>query len=326
MDPVRFGVLGARSMIGRLALFPALHASESAEIIAAAAATGSVPEEFREVDAGSYDAVIDDPNVEAIYIPLPNGLHQQWAERAMRAGKHVLCEKPLAPTPAQAAEMVAVAEEEGVLLAEAWMTPFDPRWIRAIELLRTGAIGEVREINTAFTFTIGPDASENYRWDPAQGGGAMLDVGIYCLGPIVELWDAQPDGVMADQVSSVVRSDRGSVDATTAAVLTWEDGRTATIQCSFIEEERQTFEAVGTTGTLRMDGHAHTGGVGATAIHLAGLDGVSEVVVEQDDLYRRMVDAFTQTVRSGHTWPRPTDDVIAMLTLIHRISEGSRHS
>ncbi len=197
--------------------------------------------------------MLEHPDVDVVYIPLPNGMHREWTERAAAAGKHVLCEKPLAADPDTARAMADACATAGVILAEAWMTPFDRRWSTALELVRTGAIGDVDAQYHRFTFTIGPEAADNYRWDPTQGGGALLDVGIYTLGTAVELWGADCE------IDSVQRTMAPSgVDATTVAeprVARRPPG--AQIRCSFVDDGA----SAGVVPQRRRDAAARARGV-----------------------------------------------------------------
>lgn len=320
VTPLRMGVLGARSMIARLALYSAIDESKHAELVAVSAASGPVPPHLTHLDAGTYDDLITDSSVEAVYIPLPNHLHKPWAIAAMRAGKHVLCEKPLARTSTEGREMFAVADETGMQLGEAWMTPFDPRWSTVVALASSGEIGKLESISGSFTFTIGPDAAANYRWDPDKGGGAAADVGIYCLGAVEALWGLEPDEIDASIVWSDVQAGAsGPTDATTAATLRWADGRIATLRCSFVEPEQQRLEITGSLGSIVVDGDAFTGGTNAVAIDVVRDGRASAVSVEPDNLYRRMVDQFALAVREVEPWPRPSDATNAMAEMLARI-------
>jgi xylose dehydrogenase (NAD/NADP) len=319
MGPVGFGVIGARSYVATRAVIPAIQASGSARLVAVASRGGPVPAGLEGVDAGSYEAVLAHPDVEAVYIPLPNGLHHEWTERAAAAGKHVLCEKPLAPTASDAEAMFKAARSAGVLLAEAWMTPFQPRWRRALAMASSGELGAIRHLRAEFTFTIAPDRAGNYRWDPALGGGALLDVGVYCLGPAIELWGPEPV-----TVSASVTSGPTGVDTTTAAWCGWGDGRTTSVITSFELPERQLLEIAGTAGRLLVDDRAHTGGAGATAIELVRDDGRRETLHLPDvDPYERMVTAFAAAVRSAAVWSRPATAVLGSLRLLDRIRSGA---
>jgi xylose dehydrogenase (NAD/NADP) len=313
--PVGFGVLGARSYVATRAVMPAIRRSGAARLVAVASRGGPVPDDLGAIDVGSYEAVIDHPEVEAVYLPLPNGLHREWAERAVAAGRHVLCEKPLAPSVADADAMYRVADAAGVLLAEAWMTPFQERWRRALDLAIGGELGEIRHVRAELTFMIDSREVANYRWDVRQGGGALLDVGIYCLGPAVELWGAEPASVAAGATRGVT-----GVDVTTSAWLDWGAGRTAAVLGSFELPERQLVEIVGTAGRLVIDDRPHTGGPGATEMRLVGSAGSSATLRAPGcDPYELMVTAFARAVRGVQTWPRRAPDVLAMLRLIERI-------
>ena len=319
LPPVGFGVIGARSFVATHAVIPAILASPRAALVAVASRGGPVPDGLSAYDVGSYGAVIEDPAVEVVYVPLPNGLHRHWAERAVEAGKHVLCEKPLAPAAADAEAMLRAAARAGVRLAEAWPTPFGGRWRRALATASSGGLGELRHVRAEFTFPLAGRA-DGYRRDPGQGGGALLDVGTYCLGTIAALWDAEP----AELTASARRGPTG-VDLTTSAWAGWGDGRTASALMSFELPERQLLELAGTDGRLRVDDRAFTGGAGATALELVRPDGsVEALATPEDDPYERMVSAFASAVRGVEPWPRQAAEVVALSRLLDRVAASSR--
>lgn len=314
--PVGIGVIGARSMVATRAVMPAIDSSDLTRLVAVSSLGGPVPEPWKHLGAGTYDDVLAHPDVEAVYIPLPNGMHREWAERAADAGKHVLCEKPIAPTVADATAMAAACDAAGVLLVEAWMTPFDARWRAAMDAVHQGRLGSVLDVDSSFTFTIGTEASDNYRWSADQGGGALLDVGIYCLGPIVEIWGAEPDAIDATALWHTT-----GVDARTEATLSWADGRDARIRCSFVDAEEQRIEIIGDQASLIIDADAHTGGERARRFLVADSDGrVSTTSVTWSDPYLGMVDSFARAVRGDVPWPRPMTSTLELLTLIERIA------
>ncbi len=320
--PLGIGVIGARSMVAELAVLPAIMASTRLHLAAVASVGGPVKKPWAAASVSGYEAVIEHPDVEAVYIPLPNGLHAPWAERCAAAGKHVLCEKPIGRSASETAHMASVAAAHNTLLAEAWMTTFDARWIEAVKIARNGDLGRIHLIDTAFTFTIGPDGANNYRWNPEQGGGALLDVGIYCLGPAVELWGYQPSEI---QVAAAQTA--GGVDHTTAATLVWEEARTATVRCSFVEPERQLLRIEGDQGTLEINGDAHTGGADPSEISLVNNQGVSRTLtIQTNNPYGEMLEAFADAVRGIREWPRPIERSVEMLHLIDQIrAETERH-
>ena len=314
--PVRVGLLGARSWVANRAVIPAIAASQNCELVAVGSAGGPVPDDLSHLDAGGYEAILARPDVEAVYIALANGLHRDWVERAASAGKHVLCEKPLGANSADTAAMIAACEAAGVVLGEAWMTPFGGRWEQVLAAAADGRLGEIHHIRADFTFVIAPDQRDNYRWDPAQGGGALLDVGIYALGAAVQLWGPQPKTVRA--IHSLGST---GVDTTTSVWCDWGAGRTAGLLVSFELPECQRLELVGTAGRIVVDGPAFTGGQLATHYLQVGPDGDQITVnVAADDPYLKMVDAFAAAVRGIRPWPRTPAEVLALAELVERVA------
>ena len=182
--PIRWGVLGCASIARRMVI-PAILEAQDAELVAIASRSldraQTIAGQFGAPAAyGSYEELLADPHVQAVYIPLPNNLHQPWSIAALRAGKHVLCEKPIALNAGQAREMQIVAETEGRLLIEALMYRFTPMMRKAMQLIRNGALGEVRAIHSVFSVMMRDDPG-NFRLQAALGGGAMYDLGCYCI-------------------------------------------------------------------------------------------------------------------------------------------------
>ncbi len=318
IERIGVGVIGARSMVATRAVMPAIDRSEHARIAAVCSVGGAVAEPWAALSVETYDDVLEHPDVEAVYVPLPNGMHRHWVERAAAHGKHVLCEKPLAPNAADGAAMAAACADAGVVLAEAWMTPFCTRWRAAIDDALGGGVGTPIDVDSSFTFTIGAEAADNYRWSVEQGGGALLDVGIYCLGPIVELWGAAPDVVDATALWH-----SSGVDARTEATLSWHDGREARIRCSFVDPEEQRIEIVGDAAALVVDADAHTGGTAAASFIVADANGGRRVErVTPSDPYLGMVDAFARAVRGDAPFPRTMSDTLELLGLIERIAQA----
>src|SRR5262249_15155215 len=171
----------------------------------------------------SYAALLDDPEVEAVYVPLPNSLHREWVERAADAGKHVLCEKPLAPSAADGGAMAAACAAAGVTPLEAHMTPVPPPAPANAALVACGRrraprlLGALRFARAAFTGTL--DRRDDHRWRPEMGGGALLDVGIYCIAPLLAAAGRSPARVEA--AASMTKS---GVDASFSGWLDWGDG------------------------------------------------------------------------------------------------------
>jgi xylose dehydrogenase (NAD/NADP) len=308
--PVRWGVLGATSTVAVEAVIPALRASRSSEVVATASrdagGTGFEP----------YQRLLDDPAVEAVYLPLPNGLHREWTLRAAAAGKHVLCEKPLAATAAEAQEMADGCEAAGVTLMEAYMSPFHPRARALSALVRAGGLGELRFGRSTFTFTHGNPA--DHRWLPEMGGGALLDVGIYCLAPLVDAAGRFPVDISAVQVVT----ERG-VDASFSGWLDFGQGFTASFAVSFEAPERQHMELVGTAATALVDDAFAAGATGQRGRLLGAAGGVEELDGADDDPYRLMVEHFDDVVRGRAEALRPPSASIELLGLMDRLREAA---
>src|SRR5262245_37098996 len=243
-----WGVIGATSWVAQRAVLPPSVASAEARLVAVASqrADGGGASFGAERVYPTYAELLADPEVEAVYVPLPNALHRPWVERAAAAGKHVLCEKPLAATAADAEAMAAACAKARVVLMEAYMTPFHPR-ARAVEaLVAARRLGALRFARAAFTGVL--QRRDDHRWRPDMGGGCLLDVGIYCVAPLLAAAGRPPARVEATAVLS-----HSGVDASVSGWLDWGDGFTAAIECSFEAPERQSLEIVGTEAAVLVD-------------------------------------------------------------------------
>ncbi|MGE0313008.1 MAG: Gfo/Idh/MocA family protein [Lautropia sp.] len=210
---------------------------------------------------GSYDALLADAAVDAIYLPLPNSLHAEWAIAAAKAGKHVLCEKPLSCGLDEACAMFDAARENGVMLLEAYPWWFQPQTREMLALLHGGAIGRVRSVQASFGFTMANPLT-NIRLDPALGGGALLDAGSYTLSLIRLAMGEAPLRVQADARWTDGGPVRG-VDIATIATLHYADGRHAQLSCAMDVANHRHATIVGTQGTIETEYLNHTAGPGA---------------------------------------------------------------
>ena len=228
-EPVRWGVLGATSFIYTAALRDAFAASPDAEVVATASRSDPDHDRGAPRRHDDYADLIADPAVEAVYIPLPNDQHEPWTLAAAAAGKHVLCEKPLAPDAEGARRMADACAASGVTLFEAYMTPFHPRSVRWERLIADGWVG--RPLHGTARFTFPHRDPTDHRWRADAGGGALLDVGIYCLEPLLHTagWRAGDD--LPDVTADAMVTDEG-VDATFTAWLSFDSGFTAALCCS----------------------------------------------------------------------------------------------
>ena len=254
-NPLRIGVLGcaaiARPFIRDVAASPLVRvvavASRSADKAAAFAAETGVARHH-----GSYEALLADREVDAIYLPLPNSLHAEWAMAAARAGKHVLCEKPLAVSRGEAVLMFDTAREAGVLLLEAYPYWFQPQTGDLVRLLAEGAIGRVRSVQATFGFTV-PQPDTNIRMKPDLGGGALLDAGSYGVSLVRLAMGDAPQRAWAH----ATWADSG-VDLSTTGTLMWDDGRRAQVSCAMDSGLHRHAVLVGEQGVLETEFLNHT--------------------------------------------------------------------
>ena len=317
--PVRWGVIGATSAVARLAVLPALAASPSSTLVAVASQS-KLPGHYDAFGAArsvrTYQEVLDDPAVEAVYIPLPNSLHLPWVLAAAAAGRHVLCEKPLALGRQQAIEMQAACQSAGVLLMEAYMTPFHPRSQALPALLASGRLGPIRFARATFTGTL--SRPDDHRWLPGMGGGALLDVGIYCLAPILAAAGRPPIAVAA--CAAVTPS---GVDASFSGWLDFGEGMAGTVECSFEAPECQRLELVGTEAALLVE-RAFTPGLTDTTLVLHHRDGRQAVVeTAGGDPYLGMVEHFAAAVRGRASLARGPADSIGLAGLLDDLASAA---
>ena len=244
---LRLGVLGCADIaVNRV--IPALRASNKVRVQAIASRDLSRARQWAEklgvpAACGSYGELLQRDDVEAVYVPLPNSLHAPWTLAALQAGKHVLCEKPLALTVREARRMSETARAQGKVLMEGFMYRHHPRHRRALELLRSGAIGDLASIQCEFSYYL-PD-SDGYLFDPERGGGALLDVGCYCVHIARAAAGSEPLEVYAAHTLS-----RGGVDLSCAGLLRFAGGVLATFHASMKEEPRYGYRLVGSRGLL----------------------------------------------------------------------------
>ena len=309
--PLRLGVLGGGSHVFAQAIVPAVESRDDVVLSAVASRSGATDPRWADVAVDTYEQVLE--QCDAVYLPLPNDLHRPWVEAAAAAGVHVLCEKPLAIREAAAVACVAACEDAGVVLAEAWMTPFHPVGDVVARAVADGLVGDLLRVDTTFTFTIGPEQADNYRWRREHGGGALLDVGIYTFGPVFDLLD-EPRPVHARA------RHRGEVDATFQVVFEGAGGVLATCTGSFEAPERQLLEVTGTRGRLRVE-RPFTPDETTDTVELHTDDGVRLLPVPGAcDPYAAMLGAFVAAVRGEAPWPRPRDEPIAMARLRHELA------
>lgn len=318
---LRWGVLSTAN-IGRAAVNPAIQASRNGELVAVASRDQDVASRFAAEHGipealGSYEAMIDHPDLDALYIPLPNGLHLEWTVRALEAGKHVLCEKPLGLSAAECDEMQGAANANGVQLMEAFMYRFHPRIDRLLEELRSGSIGDVRAIQSAFTFKLTKPG--NIRLDPELGGGALLDVGCYCVNVSRTVVGDEPLEVQAR-----ARFTERGVDDELTGTLYFENGVVAQIACSLAQERREAVDIAGTDGWMRLDS-AFLPGTGSATIEVhRGRNARDSIEVSGADQYQLMVEHFGDCVLANATMRYPATEAARNLAVIEALYASAR--
>jgi xylose dehydrogenase (NAD/NADP) len=296
-DAVRWGIVSTANINEKV--LAGVSGSPAVEVVAVGSRSNESAERFASVHGiprahGSYEALLADPDVEALYIPLPNGLHVEWTLAALAAGKHVLCEKPLSARTEEVERCFDAAERGGLVLSEGFMWRHHPQADRLLGMVRGGAIGELRVVRAAFSFPLGrfPDV----RWDAELDGGALLDVGCYCVSGARLLAGAEPERVNGEAVMA-----ESGVDARFAATLRFPGDVLAVFDCGFDLPSRDELEAIGSEGSLFLDDPWHSL---EPRIELRGADGSLETVeVERANPYRLELEDVSAAIR-GEREPR----------------------
>ena len=325
MSKVRWGVLGA-ARIAVTKVIPAMQRSREAEVVAlasrsletarAAAARLGIPGAY-----GSYEELLADTSVEAVYIPLPNHLHVPWSIRAAEAGKHVLCEKPIGLDAADARRLLAVRDRAGVLVQEAFMVRGHPQWRAVRDEVRGGRIGELRAIQMAFSYFNRDPA--NVRNQAGIGGGALLDIGCYPVVLSRFLFEAEPVRVLA----SVDRDPEFGIDRLTSGLLEFPGGQ-ASFTCSMQLVPYQRAQVMGTRGRIEVEIPFNAPPDRPTRIFIDdGRDtfgsGVETRAFDVCDQYTLQADAMSRAIREGRPLEFPLEDAIANMEVLDALSRSA---
>ena len=322
MSELRWGILSTAD-IARRKVIPGMRKAKRSRVVAIASRdperASAVSRELEIPRAhGSYEALLADPDVDAVYIPLPNHLHAEWTIAAARAGKHVLCEKPLALTAADAEPMVVACRAEGVRLMEAFMYRLHPSWVAAREVLASGRIGRLVAVQSWFSY-FNEDAA-NIRNILDFGGGALFDIGCYAVNLSRMLFGAEPRRVQA----AMVRDATNGVDVLTSAILEFEAGLAA-FTCSTRAEDDQRVDIYGTRGRISIgipfnippDRPTH---VYVTAGGNPPVAPATEVLTfDTADPYTVEAEVFAAMVLDGAAEPFPPEDAVANLRVMDQI-------
>jgi len=324
LPTIRWGILGC-ARIARRGLVPGVRASRTGQSQALAsrdpATARAWAEEFGIPRAhASYRELIEDPEVDAVYVPLPNELHRPWVMAAADAGKHVLCEKPLALNAREAEQMVEHCRRRGVLLMEAFMWRHQPRTLEIRRMVESGLIGDLRLVRASFSFPIAP---EDWRLDRSRGGGALWDVGCYGVSTARLFAGGEPSRSRA-----FAHFGPSGVDMTLAALLEFPSGAVAAIDCSFEQPYRCQYELVGTRGVLEVpDAYlppaagkpiARLRTIGSGSDFAAAASPFQVLEFEPTDQYAAMVDAFASSVAAGRL-VAPAEDGLAQMAALDQV-------
>lgn len=327
MRRLRWGVLSTAA-IGRMKVIPAIQKAAHCEVVAIAsrdAAHGARVAAQLAIPTvhGSYEALLADPQVEAVYIPLPNHLHARWAIAAAGAGKHILCEKPLALSASDAERMIAAAEHAGVLLMEAFMYRLHPSWIAVRDLVATGRIGRLTALQSWFSYH--NDDPTNIRNILDAGGGALYDIGCYCVNLSRMLFASEPTRVEG----VVVRDPTDGTDVVTSGILDFENGL-ASFTCSTRAEDDQRVDIYGTEGRISIEIPFNIPPDRPTHVFVtAGGDPpvaprTETLTFATADAYTAEAEAFATAVLDGRPVPVPPSDAVANLRVIKRLFDAAQ--
>lgn len=315
MQTVRWGVLSGSNFAATV-MAPAIHEAKGAELAAVATGDAAKAARFQEFCPGlrvlpDYDALLADPGIDAVYVPLPNTLHVEWAAKALEAGKHVLVEKPVAMQAGDIDRLIALRDSTGLHAAEAFMITHHPQWHKARDLLAEGAVGELRHVDSVFSFNL-PDLT-NIRNRPEVGGGGLRDIGVYTMGSVRFATGQDPETVEAEG--------------------TWVNGVDETVQVrarfpsftyhgmtSIRMAQRQEVVFHGTEAVLRV-----------TAPFNAASFGEEKVVLERGDRtieqfrypgtrqYVLQVENFGRTVTDGAAYPWSLENAKGTQAMMDRV-------
>jgi predicted dehydrogenase len=295
MITARFAILGTAKIAKTIA--PRIHACAHTELAGVASRTQQTADAFAaEFDIpktyDSYQAALDDPDVDAVYIPLPPSLHLEWTSKAAAAGKHVLCEKPMARNAAEVEQMTAVCQRHGVVLLDGVMWYHTPRNAAIRKLVASGELGDLQQLNSVFTFCWDDVPMENLRMHRELGGGSLLDLGWYCIGAALMLFDEMPLEVFARATW------QNDVDTRLNGFLWFPGQKVATIACGFHTVRRRWLEVAGSRQTLFCDDFTRPWNADKPSFRTLDNDGVQkDYLVPHKPQEECMLEAFCELIR-----------------------------
>lgn len=292
-EKIKWGVLGY-ARIAQKAVIPAILRASNSEFYAIASRDSAKVQECCQKFGcskayTSYDELLADPAVDAVYIPLPNALHKEWTIKAAQKGKHILCEKPLALNVDECLEMIQECEKNKVQLMEAFMYRYTHRTQKVMELLNSGIIGDIKYINSSFRFLLTQE--NDVRMEPGLGGGSLYDVGCYPINFVGMIVGEEPESISGEWVLE------NGVDVLFSAVLKYKKGILCTINCGFNAFARIFSEIIGTRGILEIP---DTFFDNAGTIILITDEGKQEIEVTESDRYLLEVEDFADAILNHH--------------------------
>lgn len=319
MTPVNWGILGAAAF-ARQHMGPAIHQAHGARLVALATGSPDKAKGFLDFCPdlrvhGDYDALLADPEIDAVYIPLPNHLHVEWAAKALHAGKHVLVEKPIAMRAGEIDGLIALRDQTGLLAAEAYMIVHHPQWQRARQLVAQGAIGRVLHVDGAFSYN-NPDPA-NIRNRPETGGGGIRDIGVYTYGSARFVTGAEP----VQLTSRILRENEVDIWAQVNAEMQGPAGSFSySAMTSTRLHARQEMVFQGDKGLIRLTAPFNAGVFGEAQVHLYQAGQPDQIErfpgVRQ---YTLQVQAFCQSVRTGAAYAWTLEDARGTQAMIDRV-------
>ncbi|WP_134698710.1 Gfo/Idh/MocA family protein [Ammoniphilus sp. YIM 78166] len=324
MKKLRWGILGC-AQIAINDVIPAIQQSEWGEVAAIAsrdeakakkaAEALSIPKAY-----SSYEALLGDSSIDAVYIPLPNHLHREWTIRAAQANKHILCEKPMSLNEREAAQMVEASELNGVKLAEAFMYRYHPRYERIKEIIRSGEIGDLRGLQGRFTFN-GASSAGNIRFHADMGGGSLYDVGCYLVSAARLLLEREPE---AATVQALFSPDHGNVDMMASGLLEFGQGLNLTFQCGMWADFRNSLEIFGTDGYIEIP-NAFLPWSGLDPSFIVSVKGERrEEIAASLNTYQLQADQFARSILLDEPLPFSPWDAVANMKVLDGLLQSAR--
>jgi len=320
MSKIRWGILST-AKIGVEKVIPAMKRGELTEVAAIASRTEIKARHAADKlgiarSHGSYEALLADPEVDAVYNPLPNDQHVPWSIKALEAGKHVLCEKPIGLTAAEGRQLADVAAKHPKLkLMEAFMYRHHPQWQLAKELVKSGRIGKLRTIQTFFSYF--NDDPHNIRHDPAMGGGGLMDIGCYAISLSRWLFDSEPARVLAH----VEIDPNWCIDRMASAILDFGNGGSATFTCSMAVTAFQSVQVIGTEGRIELSEVPFNApnNVPCALQVQRNFGAIDRIEVETCDQYTVQGDLCAKSILEDSPVPTPIEDAIRNMDTIEAI-------